>query len=276
MDSKILKKTKDLCKLYNIKPKHKYGQNFLISEEIYNRIIKVSDLKTDDIVLEVGPGLGFLTNKLSKICKKVISVELDKELFDILEKENKNKENIEFINQNILDFNQNNFFKKYKIVANLPYKITSVFLRKFLSNKNKPESMVLMLQKEVAERIVASPPNMSLLSLSVQFYAKAEICFYVNKNNFYPEPKVDSAVIKIELKKQNKSSFNEKKFFQLLKIGFSAKRKMLKNNLSSGLHLKQEKIEESLKVLKLDIKVRAQELSLDNWKELYGLLKDLY
>ncbi|MFH1427415.1 MAG: rRNA adenine dimethyltransferase family protein, partial [Patescibacteria group bacterium] len=180
----ILKDTKKLCKLNGIKPSRSKGQNFLISEEIYEKIIEAAKLKKSDIVLEVGPGLGFLTEKLASRVKKVVAVELDDKLAKILQIRLRKQgiKNVEVMNEDILDFRIKNYeLRKFKIVANLPYNITSIFLRKFLSAEVKPELMVLMLQKEVAQRIVAKDGKMSILAVSVQFYAKPEIIDYVSK-----------------------------------------------------------------------------------------------
>lgn len=276
----ILSETLALCKKYGIKPERSKGQNFLINEEIYNKIIEISDLKKSDTVLEVGPGLGFLTCKLASKVKKVIAVEIDSNLASLLKKDIKIKkiDNIKVFNNDILKARGNNFSKlgKYKIISNLPYNITSIFLRKFLSLNNKPESIVLMLQKEVAERIIATVPDMTLLSCSVQFYADVKIIFNVSKENFYPIPKVDSAVIKIIPNKKLLSNFEEEKnFFKLLRIGFSSKRKMLKNNLSNGLKLKPELVIKALKLTHLDEKVRSEQLLIEDWLKLYNFLKNI-
>lgn len=276
----ILSETLALCKKYGIKPERSKGQNFLINEEIYNKIIEISDLEKIDTVLEVGPGLGFLTCKLASKVKKVIAVEIDSNLASLLKKDIKIKkiDNIKVFNNDILKARGNNFSKlgKYKIISNLPYNITSIFLRKFLSLNNKPESIVLMLQKEVAERIVATVPDMTLLSCSVQFYADVKIIFNVSKENFYPIPKVDSAVIKIIPNKKLLSNFEEEKnFFKLLRIGFSSKRKMLKNNLSNGLKLKPELVIKALELTHLDEKVRSEQLLIEDWLKLYNFLKNI-
>ena len=272
----LLEKTKGLCDLYNIKPARSKGQNFLIKEDVYEKIIDVAELKKDDVILEVGPGLGFLTEKLAVKAEQVVAVELDDKLANALQirlKEEKVK-NVEVVNENVLEiFKFSNFqiFKKklnYKIVANLPYNITSVFLRKFLTSEYKPEMMVLMLQKEVAERIIAKPGKMSLLAVSVQYYAQAEILHYVPANNFWPEPKVDSAIIKLKVIKSIKSKVNEREFFRLAKIGFSSKRKMLKNNLANGYHITQDEAEERIVEIGFDPKIRAQELSVEDWEKL--------
>ncbi len=274
----LLQQTRDLCNLYEIKPAHSKGQNFLIKEEVYDEIIANADLKPDDIVLEVGPGLGFLTAKLASKVKQVIAVELDDKLAEILRigLMSRGVKNVEVVNKNVLDFSIFHRKKggvvqnlKYKIVANLPFNITSIFLRKFLEADVKSELMVLMLQKEVAERIVAKPPKMSLLAVSVQLYSQPEIIKIVPADNFWPKPAVDSAVIKLKIKSQ-KSKVSEKDFFRLVKIGFSSKRKMLKNNLANGYKIEPNEVENKLKNIDLDVKIRAEGLSVDNWLKLFG------
>ncbi|MCG2691009.1 16S rRNA (adenine(1518)-N(6)/adenine(1519)-N(6))-dimethyltransferase RsmA [Candidatus Parcubacteria bacterium] len=271
----LLKETKELCQLYHIKPARARGQNFLVKEEIYDKMIAAADLNKDDVVLEIGPGLGFLTAELAKRVKKVIAVEIDKRLAEILEARlmAQGVKNVEVVNMDILKFSIFNFqfSNNFKVVANLPYNITSIFLRKFLSMEHKPEMMALMLQKEVAERIVAKPPKMSLLAVSVQFYAEPEIIEIVPANNFWPKPKVDSAIIK--LKVHSRREVDEKNFFRLVKIGFSAKRKMLKNNLAAGYHISQDEAEEKIKQAGFNPKIRAQELSVEEWTKLFDYFK---
>ena len=155
----------------------------------------------------------------------------------------------------------------FKIVANLPYNITSIFLRKFLSGDFKPDLMVLMLQKEVAERIVAGPGKMSLLAVSVQFYSEAKIIDYVPRNYFWPEPEVDRAIIKLKVESR-KLKVDEKDFFRLVKIGFSSRRKMLKNNLANGFHIKPSEALTRIKMAGFSQNLRAQELSIDDWEKL--------
>jgi len=298
----LLKTTKQLCRLYDIKPARSRGQNFLIKEEVYEKIIEAADLKKDDIVLEVGPGLGFLTTRLAKIVKKVVAVELDDKLAEVLRtglmaqgiypvksgdagilpsaKLFDRVKNVEVVNSDILKIPPLNLplvkgespqGRGFKIVANLPYNITSIFLRKFLSAENKPAMMVLMLQKEVAERIIARPPKMSLLAVSVQFYSRSEIIDIVPANCFWPKPEVDSAIIKLIVETRGRASVqNEKEFFKLVKIGFSAKRKMLKNNLAAGFHITPEEAEKKVKKAGFNPKIRAQELSVEDWAKLFG------
>jgi 16S rRNA (adenine1518-N6/adenine1519-N6)-dimethyltransferase len=271
----LLSKTREICRLIGINPKRSKGQNFLINERIYNDIIKAADLKATDEVLEVGPGLGFLTVKLKKEVKRVVAVELDDELANYLKIGfgASNEEKVKVVNLDILKFNLSEEFSgAYKIVANLPYNITSIFLRMILSGNCRPELLVLMLQREVAERIVATAPDMSLLALSVQYYADATIIKNVPAGNFWPEPKVESAIIKIVLKDQKYSPAQDKLFFRLAKAGFSAKRKMLKNNLVGGLKIEQKIILNTLNKIGLNDMVRAEDLSLADWRKLFAEL----
>ncbi|NCD00780.1 ribosomal RNA small subunit methyltransferase A [bacterium] len=274
----LLKQTRHICNLYDIKPNHDYGQNFLVTKNIYDKIVSLAKLNKEDVVLEVGPGLGFLTAKLAKESKKVFSVEIDDKLVEVLKTglDSSNISNVEIINENVLDFDPSNLEKEYKIVANLPYNISSVFLRKFLSADNKPKRVVLLLQKEVVERIIEKPGNHSLLSLSVQFYAEAKLEDYVLKNNFYPAPKVDSAILSLDVKNEKElflSKEKEKLFFRLLKFGFSAKRKKLKKNLAGALKKDVKYIENILQEEKIETELRAQNLSLDEWLKLFARLE---
>lgn len=279
--SDLLAKTREICHIFEIKPAHNKGQNFLINEKIYDDIIKAADLTPDDIVLEIGPGLGFLTAKLAAKVKRVIAVELDEKLANYLQTgiDSQDIENVSIINENILDFNLEAYFKKenlplkYKIVANLPYNISSIFLRRFLTAAHKPESLTLMLQKEVAERIAAAPPEMSVLAISVQYYATPVMAREVKAGNFWPEPKVDSAIIRIELKTQTFDAPTEKEFFRMIKMGFSSKRKMLKNNLAAGLHTEPKAIENIIVQAGIKPATRAEDLFLEDWQKLFAALK---
>lgn len=271
----LLAKTRELCHLFEIKPARSKGQNFLINEKIYDDLVKAADLNLEDTVLEIGPGLGFLTAKLAKKVKKVIAVELDDKLAAYLQTgiDAQGLDNVEIINGDILRVNlDSRLSENYKIVANIPYNISSLFLRLFLSAQHKPELLVLMLQKEVAERIVATPPDMSILAVSVQYYGVPEIIRLVKAGNFWPEPKVDSAVISIKVRAEE-TGLDDKKFFQIVRIGFSAKRKMLKNNLAAGLKSDQKKMENILVEQGLNPKIRAEDLSLADWQKLFAALK---
>ncbi|MEI6835384.1 MAG: 16S rRNA (adenine(1518)-N(6)/adenine(1519)-N(6))-dimethyltransferase RsmA [Candidatus Falkowbacteria bacterium] len=271
----LAQKTIELCKMFEIKPSRSKGQNFLINEKIYDEIVEAASINSEDTVLEVGPGLGFLTAKLAKVAKQVVAVELDDKLANFLQigLDSQDVTNVSVVNQDVLKFNPTDLPKNYKVVANLPYNITSIFLRTFLNQKNRPQSLVLMLQKEVAERLVAQPGDMSMLALSVQFFGDVEIIREVKAGNFWPEPKIDSAVIRLiirETKRGDISVDEEKAFFRLAKFGFSAKRKMLKNNLASGLKISNLQAEKLLESVGLDAKVRAEDLSVDNWQKLFA------
>ena len=258
----------------------KLGQHFLNSPQIIEKTMKSSDLNSDDVVLEIGPGEGVLTTALSKIVKKVITIEIDEKLLPNLKERFKNKENVEIIHDDILKINLPNLLKankitNYKLIANIPYYITSKILRVFLETKNPPKEMILMVQKEVAERIISGPGKMSKLSVSVQYYGEAEYLFTVGKENFNPPPKVDSAVIRVSQivkhKANRKTKEDDKKFFKIVRAGFCARRKTLINNISSSLHLDKKSVEEKLKTADISSTVRAQELSIEKWKELSNL-----
>jgi 16S rRNA (adenine1518-N6/adenine1519-N6)-dimethyltransferase len=271
----LAQKTIELCKMYDIRPSRSKGQNFLINENIYDDIVKAAEITKEDTVLEVGPGLGFLTARLAKVAKQVVSVELDDKLANFLQigLDSQEVENVTIINQDVLKFNPTDLPKNYKIVANLPYNITSIFLRTFLNQKNRPQSLVLMLQKEVAQRLIANPGDMSILALSVQFFSDVKIVREVKAGNFWPEPKIDSAVIKIVLDNSKRGDIKleeEKAFFRLAKFGFSAKRKMLKNNLASGLKISSLEAEKLLSESGLDKQVRAEDLSVSDWQKLFA------
>ena len=279
----LLEQTKNLCRLYDIKPVRSRGQIFLIKEKIHDDVVAAADLRPDDFILEVGPGLGFLTAKLAARAKRVVAVEIDKKLVEALKAGlvAKNIKNVEVVNENVLEIKiQPPLFPPYqgggyKIAANLPYNITSIFLRKFLEAGNKPELMVLMLQKEVAERITAEPGEMSLLAVSVQFYARPEIIEIVPKKCFWPEPEVDSAIVKITPLNPRLSGGREREreFFRLVKFGFSARRKMLKNNLAAGLRIGQAEAAAKIKQAGFNEKIRAQELAVADWLKLFNLFK---
>ncbi len=262
---------------YPTKPIKHFGQNFLNDKNVLRKIIKTADLSADDVVLEVGPGTGILTKELVKTAKKVIAVEKDRNLAKLLKETFKDCNNIEIINADILRiFNLklkilNEFpitqFSNYKVVANIPYYITSPLIRNFLEAENPPQSMTLLVQKEVAQRICSSPPDMNLLAVSIQYFSKPEIISYVSKNSFWPKPKVDSAIIKIS----NIQKRETNNFFKIAKAGFSQPRKKIINNLSARLGMDKEKIQEILKKAGISPEQRPQTLSVQNWIDLSGL-----
>lgn len=268
----IQEQTLRICKANGIKPQRSKGQNFLIEEKYYDEVVGAAELAKEDKVLEVGPGLGFLTAKLAQKAGSVTAVELDNKLAELLRIRLKKEKitNINVMNGNALDL-QVDKQGKYKIVANLPYNITSAFLRKFLSQaKQKPVLMVLLLQREVAERICAQPGQMSLLAVSVQVYAQAEIIDLVPAKAFFPAPEVESAIIRIKIQKAKIQESEEKAFFQLVRIGFSAKRKKLSHNLSAGFRIAQTEATAWIGRAGFGDNTRAQELGVDDWITLLG------
>lgn len=272
-----------------IKPIKHLGQNFLIDKNIIKKIIKAADLKPRDIVLEIGPGLGALTEELAKKVKKVIAVEKDRRMYRALKENLKDFNNLEIINEDILKLKLTGIgiglaypkpagdrlsLSQYKIAANLPFYITAPVIRKFLETKNPPREMVLIVQKEVAQRICARLPKMNILAVSVQFYAKPKIISYVSKKSFYPRPKVDAAIIKIKTKSEKRKTkkTNADKFFRVVKAGFSHPRKQLINNLSKELKIEKQKIATRLGRINIKPSQRAETLSVNNWLDLLKVL----
>lgn len=253
-----------------LKAKKSLGQNFLKSNQILDKIVKTADLKTTDIVLEVGPGKGHLTQKLLEKASQVIAVEKDQRLISFLQEkfENELKQNqLKLIYEDILKINPEIFFNTpYKIVANLPYYITGQFLRKFLSSDFPPSKIVVMLQKEVAQRIISSPNKESILSLSVKSYGKPTYIATIKAKNFSPQPKVDSAILLISnISKNFFQNIDEALFFRIIKLGFGSKRKMLINNLS---FVPKKELEKIFNELNIPSKTRAEDLSLESWGNL--------
>jgi len=277
----IAARTKELCRLYEIKPARSKGQNFLINDGIYQAIIAAAAIDPGDTVVEVGPGLGFLTAELARRAKRVIAVELDDKLAGILNIAITSQEvaNVEIINQDILRFNPDKYLgsgEDYRVVANLPYNITSIFLRTFLSSPRPPRSLVLMLQKEVAERIITTAPDMSLLSLSVQYYGTPVIIRTVPASDFWPAPAVDSAILRFFYERPQPTPASlaaDKQFFHVARIAFSAKRKMLKNNLLAGLKIKPVDLETAMLAAGVDLQARAESLSLEQWQLLVAAVR---
>jgi len=289
MDLTNLVTIKSLCKKYGIRPSKGVGQNFLIDREVLETMVAAADLKKDDIVLEIGPGFGVLTAELAERVGRVVAVEADRRLVEALREILAEYKNVEIIQEDILKFQVSSFSAKggfasggqfsnygYKIVSNLPYQITSAALRKFLENEPRPSEITVMVQKEVADRICAEPGEMSLLSLSVQFYGQPAIVATVPRRAFWPEPEVDSAILKIsniqDVSAKNKKEILPEKFFRVAKIGFSARRKQLQNNLAGGLRLSNKTVQDILVKLGFDQKIRAQDLSIEDWIRLINNL----
>jgi 16S rRNA (adenine1518-N6/adenine1519-N6)-dimethyltransferase len=260
-----------LLKKYHLHPKRENSQNFLINPQTVKKLIESAEISKNDVVLEIGAGLGALTSELCLKAKRVIAVEIDKNFLPVLENLSKANKNLEIINQDIFKTKIKN--EKYKIVSSLPYNITSLFFRHFLENEFRPELIAVIIQKEVAERIVARPGQMSLLALSVQLFGEPKIAKIVPKSDFWPKPEVESAILTVKNIKKPENIEDLRLFFRLLHIGFSAKRKKLSNNLQNGLKIEKKAIEEIIKKAKLNENCRAQELSLEQWLWIFDCTK---
>lgn len=263
---------KNLLKKYQIRPSKRLGQNFLIDKGAIRKIIAAADLQPDDVVLEIGPGIGNLTQELAKRAKKVIAVEKDQKMVKILQRllECWNVKNVMLIQEDILKLNSKPYtLKLYKVVGNLPFYLTAPVIRKFLETVEvKPQQMIFVVQKEVAQRICAKPPDMNLLAVSVQFYAEPKIISYISRKSFWPSPKVDSAIIKIIPKKLSTKPGNVDLFFKIVRAGFSHPRKQLINNLSTGLNTERQIIQKWLLKNNIQPSQRGETLSIQDWIEL--------
>ncbi len=274
MNEKLFKPTylKEFCQIYGLTPSKQYGQHYLITEKPIQKIIEAGDLKSTDTVVEIGPGFGVLTLAVAPLVEKVIAFEIEKKLEPYWEKNTKEFPNVEIVWGNALnqfDVHSDKFPGPYKVLANLPYQITSDAIRTILEAEHKPERVVIMVQKEVAERIMAAKGDMNLLALSVQLYGTPRIVCNVPAGAFWPAPKVDSAVLAIE---RIRSVENEAEFFTFAKAGFSNPRKQLWGNLANGLKIDIEKVKKALLEVVGNEKVRAEDLSCDEWKLLVNKL----
>lgn len=258
------------------KPKKSLGQNFLINDKILPTIIQAAEIKKDDTIIEIGPGLGILTEALLDAGARVFAIEKDFNLSTKLQKIYKNTKNIKVINQDVLWFDTSGF-KNYKVVSNLPFNIASPVIRKFLENPNPPELMVVMVQKEVAEKILAEPGDSErgILTLAVEFYAKAEIIAEVSKTNFRPIPKVDATIIKIKPYSNHRPHtryggklVDSELFFKIVKAGFAAKRRQIHNSLAATLRLDKNTVLDVLRKSHIDSNLRAEDLTLEQWMKL--------
>jgi len=267
--------------LSNIKAKKSLGQNFLSNPRILDKIISAAELNKDDIILEIGPGRGDLTEKLSEKSDQVIAVEKDHRIIGGLQEKFRDT-NVEIIEGDILKLDIGKLFENcklkiencdYKVIGNIPYYITSNLLRTIFEKWPRPKLILLMVQKEVAQRVIARPPDMNLLALSVQIYSDPKIISYVSKGSFRPIPKVDSAILRL-IPKEEEIVDAGNIFFKVIKAGFLGKRKQLANNLSKNLGLDKEQAIEVLRKTGLDEKVRAENLSLEQWIKLSEYLQN--
>ncbi len=259
-----------LLRQFNIRPKKSLGQNFLVDEAAAERIVAAADLSPQDAVLEVGPGLGALTQHLAATAGRVVAIELDQRLMPILQHTLGAYANVELLHGDVLELDPATLFSApYKVVANIPYYITSAILRHLIEASVRPALMVLTVQEEVARRIVAAPGEMSLLALGVQFYGRPRIVARIKAGAFYPRPKVSSAVIQIDLSPGARPTWegidDAELFFKLARAGFSQRRKQLHNALAGGLARPGAEIDAALRQAGIDRRRRAETLSVEEW-----------
>jgi 16S rRNA (adenine1518-N6/adenine1519-N6)-dimethyltransferase len=276
----LLGRTKKLLRRYDIRAKKSLGQHFLVDDAVLEKILDAAALTPDDTVIEVGPGLGLMTAELAKRAGWVIAIELDNRLAAIL-KETLPAENIIVLNEDVLGTDPAALLRgsaphfppqlnSYKVVANLPYYITSPVLRHFLEAPVKPSMMVVMVQKEVAKTIAAEAGDRSVLSIAVQFYGKPNIVAEVPAAAFFPAPEVDSAVVRIDVYKKPPVPVDDVAgFFKLVRAGFTAARKQVANSLAQGLGLPKEEVLALLAKAAIDPQRRAETFTLEDWAALY-------
>lgn len=267
-----------VCSRLGIKPSQALGQHFLVDTRVFRKIIEAAQLLPASLVLEIGPGPGTLTRELSHHAGTVYAVELDKRWASFLRGEFADVRSIHIEHADIFQWftSYRQLFPdgKYTVVANLPYQISSHVLHQFLSLQPRPRLMVVLLQKEVAERATAKPGATSVLSIMAQVYSTPRVVMQVPRKSFWPAPEVDSAVVSFEKIGWKLAGTDERDFFRVVKAGFSARRKKLINNLASVLRIPKQVVGECFSRLRLSDTVRAQELSIEQWGELAERLKE--
>ncbi len=280
----LSQETKYLMNKYNITANKSYGQNFLIDENVVSGIVEKAEVSKKDLVIEIGPGLGTLTSFLLDSAGKVICIELDTNMLKILNDRFKLYNNFELINDDVLKVNlqelisKNSEFENVKVVANLPYYITTPIIMKLLEEKLNLTSITVMVQKEVAERLTEEPggKNTGSITYSINYYTEPTTVIEVPKESFIPSPKVDSSVIKLDVLKEPKIKvLDENLFFKVVKCAFLQKRKTLINSLSNSGISNKETLENILIELGLDLRVRAEQLTLEQFGSISDKLHDL-
>lgn len=283
----VLDETKFIMRKYGIKANKSLGQNFLINEDVIKKIVESAEITNDDLIIEIGPGLGTLTKHLIDKAGKVICIELDPKMVSILNDRFSLYSNFEIINNDILKEDLNKLIldekrtgkiKRVKIVANLPYYITTPIIMKLLEEKLEIESITVMIQKEVAERLVAIPGEKiaGAITYTVYYYCESEIIMEVPNSSFIPEPEVTSEVIKLRIRNKPIVDIkNEKLFFNIIKCAFMQRRKTLLNSLTnSNIFKNKSEGERILKDLGLDLNIRAENLSIDDFEKIYSKISN--
>ena len=277
-EKSLLSQTREMLLRYELRARKGLGQHFLVNSGVLKTITRSANLSPQDLVLEVGPGMGVLTRELVAQSGYVIAIELDAMMVDLLLETLSPAANFSLINRDILEVEPAELIqqekdrfpstitdpRKYKLVANLPYYITQPIIRHFCESKLKPQTMVIMVQKEVAKNIVAKPGDMSILAISVQFFGKPQIIDYVPAGNFFPAPKVDSAILKIEMYPENCIQVtSEENFFKVVRAGFSSARKQVANSLSQGLDIPKSQVLSFMQQAGVAPQKRAEDLTIE-------------
>ncbi len=277
----VLKETKFIMDKYNITANKSLGQNFLVEDEAVSGIVDAASISRDDLVIEIGPGLGTLTKDLLEKAGKVVCIELDKRMVQILNDRFSLYENFQIINEDVLKVDLNNVIKNAnmkttKIVANLPYYITTPIIMKLLEDRLNIETITVMIQKEVADRLVTEPGkgDTGAITYAIRYYTNPRRILEVQNTSFIPAPKVNSTVIQLEVLKQPGVMVeNEEKLFELIKMSFMQKRKTLVNSLTnSGKYGSKEHIENILAQLNIDLKIRPEKLTLEQYAEILKMI----
>jgi 16S rRNA (adenine1518-N6/adenine1519-N6)-dimethyltransferase len=282
-EQSLLVRTRELLERYELKARKSLGQHFLINSGVLKKITAAADLSPSDIVIEIGPGPGVLTAELVKQAGYVIAVEVDNSMVDLLKQTFYASDNLSLIAGDVLDIEPQDLIQHekdrfpehlktvtdYKLVANLPYYITQPIIRHFCEAAIRPRSLVIMVQKEVAKNIVALPGDLSIMAISVQYFGKPQIIDYVPAANFYPAPRVDSAILKIEMyDRPIVEVTSEKNFFKTVKAGFSSARKQVANSLSHGLDIPKAEVISLMQTAGVEPQKRAEMLTLSEWARL--------
>jgi 16S rRNA (adenine1518-N6/adenine1519-N6)-dimethyltransferase len=265
-----------LLRRYGLSPKKGLGQNFLVDQASLRKVMQAAELSDQEAVLEIGAGLGSLTVLLAQAAREVVAIELDADLIPPLRDVLSPYANVRLIQGDILQLEPAALFDEgttaFSVVANIPYYITAAILRHLLEGKRRPRQMILTLQLEVAQRICASPGEMSLLALSIHLYGTPSMVARIPAGAFYPKPKVDSAVLRLQVAEKPRLTDTEL-FFRLAKAGFSQKRKTLRNALAAGLALSVSQVQSLLEAAQIDPQRRAETLSLEEWGRLVSSFK---
>ena len=277
----VLKETKFILDKYHIHANKNLGQNFLVDDDTVSGIIEAANINKDDLVIEIGPGLGTITKELLEKAGKVICIELDERMITILNDRFSLNDNFELINEDVLKVNLQELinkenFKTTKIVANLPYYITTPIIMKLLEERLDIETITVMIQKEVAQRLVAEPGKgeSGAITYAIHYYTKPKTVLQVPNTAFIPEPKVNSTVIQLEVQKEPTVKVsNEEKLFELIKIAFMQKRKTLVNALTnSNKYGTKEEVEKTINQMGLDLRIRPEKLTLEQYAELSKII----